>query len=67
MPEEESRPEGGKIRLEGVFLFLFFKFLIFASEEGELWLLRTEMMRPNRGFILLLLNGTALLVRKLLE
>lgn len=29
-----------------------------------MWVLRAGMMRPNRGFILLLLNGTACLVRK---
>lgn len=47
--------------LTGSFLIFVFNF---ATGEGGLRVLRAGMMRPNRGFILLLLNGTACLVRK---
>lgn len=61
VPEEEHLPEGGQARVREFFLFINF---YFATGEGELLVLRAGMMRPNRGFILLLLNGTACLVRK---
>lgn len=65
MPEEEHLPEGGKARVrEGFFNYFLFGGVFVATSEGELWVLRAGMMRPNRGFILLLLNGTACLVRK---
>lgn len=72
MPEGERAPEGGEARARGVlFLFLFFLFFILCAfatrreeEEEEECVLRAGMMRPNRGFILLLLNGTACLVRE---
>lgn len=58
------------MRGEFYFIFLFFLLCAFATrreeekEEEEECVLRAGMMRPNRGFILLLLNGTACLVRK---
>lgn len=70
--EEDAPPEGGEEEPEwrSSFSSLTSFFLgVCASgpeeeeEEEELWVLHAGMMRPNSGFILLLLNGTASLVR----
>lgn len=63
VPWEEHPLEGEKKNLYGIFSF-FSLILIILLSEARLWVLRAGMMRPNRGFILLLLNGTACLVRK---
>lgn len=65
---KEEKP----VRGEFYFCFCFFFFILCAfatrreeeEQEEEECVLRAGMMSPNRGFILLLLNGTACLVRE---
>lgn len=61
--EGEHRPEGGGE--SPACRSFFFSFVFLWPGRGSCGFLRAGMMRPNRGFILLLLNGTACLVRKM--